>query len=142
VHRLEYTDHLGNTRIGPDRVTFTLPTTRWGSPFARYYHSAQERPRLNPNRFALARLGISLEELEARALSEAEEELRVLRAERKLESITSTEFPRVLSKEDCLVFFDATGIPSSGALLGVYQWATDLGGDEFNLDPEGDDHSG
>jgi hypothetical protein len=129
-----YTDHLGRTRIGPDRVTFSLPTIRNGSPFARYYHTVQELPRPNPNRFALARLGISPEELEARASIEVEEELRVWRAERRLASITSTEFPRILSKEDCLVFFEVTGIPTSGSLLGVYQWAADPGGDEFNLE--------
>jgi hypothetical protein len=140
VHRLEYTDHLGRTRIGPDRVTYSLPTIRNGSPFARYYSSAQEQPRPNPNRFALARLGLSPEELEARASREVEEELRVLCAERKLERIFSVECSRILSKEDCLVLFEATGIPSSGSLRGVYQWAADIGGDDLNLDPEGEDH--
>jgi hypothetical protein len=136
VHQLIYTDHLGRTRIGPDRVTFSLPTIRHGSPFDRYYHRVQELPRPNPNRFALARLGISPEELAVRASREVEEDLRVLSAERRLASITSSECPRVLSKEDCLVFFEVTGVPSSGSLLGVYQWATDR--DDENLNPEGE----
>jgi len=132
--RLEYTDHLGRTRIGPDRVTLSHPSPRWGSPFARYYSFAQEQPRLNSNRFALARLGLSPVELVARASIEVEEELRVLSAERRWATITSSECPRVLSKEDCLVFFDATGIPSSSSLWGVYQWAADLDPSEVEGD--------
>lgn len=57
----------------PDRVTLTPPTLRSHSPFARYYPTAPEAPRLNPNRFALARLGISEETLARRAAQEASE---------------------------------------------------------------------
>ena len=127
------TDHLGVTRIGPDRVTFCHPGPRGGPPFSRYFPTARELPRPNPNRFALARLGVSNEELEARVVREIDEELRVIMAERRLAHITSFDFPRILSKEDCLVLFEATGVPTSGSLLGVYKWATDA---ETSVDPE------
>lgn len=121
------TDHLGTTRIGPDRVTFCLPSPpSGGPPLPRYYATVQERPRPNPNRFALARLGISEAELEARVAREVDEELRVLCAETRWERITSVDFPRVLTKEDCLVLFEATGVPTSGSLVGVYQWASNI----------------
>ena len=121
------TDHLGRTRIGPDRVTFWNPSLpQGGTPFIRYYATVPERPRPNPNRFAMARLGISEEELAARVASEIDEELRVIDAERRLARITDVDFPRLLSKEDCLVLFEATGVPTSGSLLGVYNWAADI----------------
>ena len=120
------TDHLGRTRIGPDRVTFWNPSLpQGGTPFIRYYATVPERPRPNPNRFAMARLGISEEELAARVASEIDEELRVIDAERRLARITDVDFPRLLSKEDCLVLFEA-GVPTSGSLLGVYNWAADI----------------
>lgn len=62
----------------------------------------------------------------ARAVSEIDEELRVFNAERRWAQITTVDFPRLLSKEDCLVLFEATGVPTSGPLLGVYQWAADI----------------
>lgn len=66
-------------------------------------------------------------------MREIDEELRVIMAERRLAHITSFDFPRILSKEDCLVLFEATGVPTSGSLLGVYKWATDA---ETSVDPE------
>lgn len=120
------TDHLGITRIGLDRVTFYHPSYPRGGPaLTRYYASAMELPRPNPNRFALARLGISEAELEARVAREVDEALTTLSAERRLANIFSYDFPRILSKVDCLVLFEATGVPTSGSLLGVYHWATD-----------------
>ena len=46
--------------------------------------------------------------------------------------------PRILTKEDYLTLFHATGIQSSGALWGVYKWAINLGEARFNfeMDPE------
>lgn len=40
----------------------------------------------------------------------------------------------VLTKEDCLRFFSQQASPTSGALLGVWRWASDLGGTCFNVD--------
>jgi hypothetical protein len=70
-------DSRAATPIGPflDRMTLTPPTLRSGTPFARYYHMVPEAPRLNPNRFALARMGITEETLQLRVSQEASEAL-------------------------------------------------------------------
>jgi len=84
-------------------------------------------PRANPNRFALQRLGISTEELEARASAEVDELLLTMNAERRLENLAAgpSEMPRIMTKEDCRTLFEATGVPPPGALRGVYRWAFD-----------------
>ena len=51
------------------------------SPFARYFPTAAEAPIPNPNRFALARMGIIAEELSARAGAELDPILNQLIAE-------------------------------------------------------------
>lgn len=132
--------------VGPFRTTLTNPTTRRSFPFARYYPTAPEAPRPNPNRFALAHLGISEETLDAKATREVDEILCYMKAERQLARITpgpSVDIPQPLSKEDCLTLFRATGVPPLGSLWGVYKWATDLGMARFNFDVEveGDDYS-
>lgn len=73
-----------------------------------------------------------------------DEALRELQAERNLARITanaSAEAPRILTKEDCLVLFRATGVPPPGPLWGVYRWAADLGTALFNFDWENKDYS-
>ena len=122
-----------------DRITFTSPTTRRRSPFARYYHMPEDPPVPNTNRFALARLGISAEELQRRAAQEATEELTRIRLECQLESLTSPPgFQRILTKEDCLLLFTATGVPPPGPLLGIYRWAANLGVSRYNFEIEDD----
>ena len=129
---------------GPYRVTFTLPAPRRRTPFDRYFATAPKAPQPPANRFALRRLGITQEELDARVTREVDEALQEFRAERALERITansSTEAPRILTKEDCLTFCRATGVPPPGALWGVYRWAADLGSTRFNFNFENDDYS-
>ena len=79
--------------------------------------------------------------LEAQALDEINETLRVCFAERRLnrlfppDSIASPT-PRILTQEDCLQLFITTGVPSSGSLLGVYRWAANLGVAHFNFETD------
>lgn len=129
----------------PDRVTLTPPVRSNLSPFQRYYATAPEAPR-PVRRAAWVRLGISEETFNRRVTQEINEALREMAAERALARITegaSVEFPRVLSKEDCLTLFNATGVLTSGSLYGVYRWAADLDIPKFNFDtePVGDDYS-
>jgi hypothetical protein len=114
------------------------------TPFSHYFASASKAPRLPSNRFALRRLGISQEELEAGVAREVEEAISEGRAERGIERFTanaSPEAPRILTKEDCLALFHATGVPPLGALGGVYCWAADLGSSRFNFKIENEDYS-
>jgi hypothetical protein len=91
-------------------------------------------------------MGMTQETLEQRVAQEIAEILRQESADRRLDRIMAgafEEFPRVLSKEDCLALFTATGVPSSGSLYGVYRWAADLDMAKFNFEDEvvGDDYS-
>ena len=118
----------------PFRVTLMPPFSRTQSPFCRYFPTAPEAPRPNPNRFALARMGITEEELVRRATQEIDAELRTFQAERRLESLCSPDgLQRVLSKEECLRFFMDTGVPPPGPLWGVWRWAADLGIARYNF---------
>ena len=141
-HQDTYAHPQDLTPIGPDRVTLEPPATHGQS--SRYRPTAAEAPRPNPNRFALARMGISEEELNRRVDLEVDEALCDMQAERRLARITSGVDPglqRVLSKEDCLTLFRATGVPPPGPLWGVYRWAADLGVARFNFDWDSEDFS-
>jgi hypothetical protein len=73
--------------------------------------------------------------------SEVDELLHTMRAERRQENLTassSVELPRIMSKEDCMTLFNATGVPPPGALWGVYRWAANLGEARFNFEREDD----
>lgn len=103
----------------------------------RYRGVIPEDPPPNPNRFALQRLGISPETLDARVNAEVDELLCGFRAERQLDRITSNssvEMPHIMTKEDCLTLFRATGIPPT--MLEVYEWAADLRISRFNFERE------
>jgi hypothetical protein len=104
------------------------------SPFDRYRKLPPAPARAYPNRFTLHRLGISEADLDVRLSSEVDERLHTLCAERRLDELTasSSEFPRIMTKEDCMTLFNATGIPPPGALFGVYRWAS-TSGDDDNL---------
>jgi hypothetical protein len=93
-------------------------------------------------------MGITAQEFEANVTQEINEIIQQANTERLLERIfptlpnTSGADPpsRILTKEDCLSLFRATGEPSSGSLLGVYRWAADLGHAKFNFEKELEDH--
>lgn len=118
--------------IGPSRVTLMPRRSHQVSPFDHYRNVPPAPPIANPNRFALQRIGISEEELEARVRAEVDDLLTQMCAERRLENLTagSSEFPRIMTKEDCRNWFNATGIPPPGALWGVYRWAFDSESEE------------
>jgi hypothetical protein len=114
---------------------------RKGSPFDRYRKVPPAPPTANPNRFVLQRLGISEEDLDAMVNSEVDELLHTMHAERRQENLiasSSVELPCIMSKEDCMTLFNATGVPPPGALWGVYRWAANLGETKFNFEREDD----
>lgn len=118
-----------------DRVTFSHQDRPSRTPFDRYRPTAEEAPRLNPNRFNLQRLGITEAELEHRVELEVDELLSTFQAERRLARLSSPEgLTRILTRDDCWTLFRATGSPTSGSLLGVYWWASGFGSTRFNFE--------
>lgn len=81
----------------------------------------------------LQKLNLSEEALEEKVALEVDDLLWKFQADRQLARLL-TGVPRVLTKKDCLTLFRATGIPTSGALWGVYRWVADLGVARFNFD--------
>lgn len=87
----------------------------------------------------LQRLGLTAAEFDERVTREINELLREAKAERLLNRIftpiTDSHEPlsRILTKEDCMTLFRATGVPPPGPLWGVYRWAANLGQARFNL---------
>lgn len=84
--------------------------------------------------------------MDARVSAEVDELLCSMKAERQLERITtrsSADVPHIMTKEDCMTLFRATGVPPSGPLWGVYRWAADLDKAKYNFEDEveGDDYS-
>jgi exonuclease III len=119
----------------PDRVTLLPPMERSRSVFARYYNAPEEAPRPSSIPTVARRLNMSTEALEAQVALEAAEFLRSVKAERRMERLFSAppDLQRPLSKQDCLDIFNATGIPPTGSLYGVYLWAADLGHAKYNF---------
>lgn len=109
------------------------------SPFDHYKQTAENAPQPDLHRFVLQRLGLTAEEFEDRVTREINEALREARAERNLDllatptSDTHEPLSRILTKEDCMTLFRATGVPLSSALGGVYRWAANLGVPRFKL---------
>lgn len=91
-------------------------------------------------------MGLTEQEFDDKVTEEVNEQLRQLRAERLLDRLlppasTSSMTPRILTKEDCLQLFRATGVPTSGSLVGIYHWAADLGKAYYNLETNFDPES-
>lgn len=89
-------------------------------------------------------MGMTEEELQRRASQEAAEELKTMWLERQLERLTSHPgLQRILTKEDCMLLFTATGFPPPGPMMGIYRWAADLGISRYNFEREivDDDYS-
>jgi hypothetical protein len=103
---------------------------------ARHKASAAEDPRPKFHEKRLQRLGLTEKEFDDAVTSEINERIRQARAESALERIENAAptVPRILSKEDCMTLFHATGVPTSGSLLGVYWWAADLFQTRLNFD--------
>lgn len=128
-----------------DRVTLTLPHPSKRSPLDAHKLLPANQDRPNPHRFVLQRLGLTEQAFDARVTLELNEFLREQREERRLAHLfppasTSSQTPRILTKEDCMQLFRVTGVPTSGSLLGVYRWAANLSEAEFdfeaNFDPD------
>ena len=123
----------------PDRVTLCPPSLLPHSLLDNYKATAAPAPVPNPYRFHLKRLGITETEFETRIATEVEETLLDLANKRRLDRLFADEImithPLVpLTKADCLRYFDRVGLPSTGALFGVYLWATDRDVARFNFD--------
>ena len=112
--------------VPPDRVTLQPPAFHKSSPFERYEATAAPAPTEDPYRFVLARLGIDKAEFDARIATEVDELLGDLRDQRR------RDIP--LTKDDCLQYFQQQDEYPTGALLGVYRWAADLGIPRFNFE--------
>ena len=140
-------EEAGPSNTAPCRVTLRPPGIRNRSPYAGHYGIPPEPPdppQPNPNRFAYQRMGLSQETLDARVTAEVNEFLWEARAERQLVNIFLPDVQRILSKEDCLTLFRATGVPHhEDALFGVWRWAADLDIARFNFKHEviNDDYS-
>ena len=132
-------DEIDAPREFPDRVTLTHPGRPTGSLLDRYKATAEEAPRPNPKCFILQRLGLTEAEFEKRVTEEVNDLLKESLLERRLAQIfdpSPQAVPRVLTREDCHTLFAATGIPTSGSLLGVYWWMVGLSTARFNFDME------
>jgi hypothetical protein len=77
--------------------------------------------------------------LDERVEQEVEEFMREITTERMMDRLTAPEgLQRILTKEDCLTLFRATGVPASGPLWGVWRWAANLGEAQFNFEEPAD----
>ena len=77
-------------------------------------------------------------ELDEMTSREVEELLLAMRNERQLDRLAAPPgLRRILTQEDCLTLFRATGLPPLGTLWGVYRWATGAGQARYNFeDPD------
>lgn len=122
-----------------DIPTLMPPGPSQRSPLDHYKHTAENRPQPDPHRFVLQRLGLTAEEFDARVTEEIDERLRVARNERLLARLATPvieglePLTRILTKEDCMTLFRATGVPPPGPLWGVYCWAANLGQARYNF---------
>ena len=103
------------TRL-PDRVT--LAPTRWDH--------IQRRAR-DPN--------LTEEEFDRLLTREINDLLFGLRAEHRFNQLfPEPPLQRILTQEDCLLWFQVTGPPDTPALYGVYLWAAGLRQAQYNFD--------
>lgn len=109
-----------------DRVTFTHPQLTTRTPFDRYRASCAPAPRPDPFLIAQRHGGVSAEVLEALVTQEIDiDDLLVeIETTRRQELLERLPFERRLSKEDCLQMFRNNELPVTGALAGVFLWAT------------------
>jgi hypothetical protein len=119
------------------------PSSR--TPFDHYKATAAPAPQPNPYRFLLRRLGITEQEFDDNLTMEVNERIRQARADSALEAIfpsTSNAEPleRILTKDDCMHLFHATGVPPGGPFWGIFRWAADLGHARYNFVRELEDH--
>ena len=122
-----------------DRVTLAPPIR--ASFLDRFRASDVRAPRSTPHRSRLRELGISQEEFDVQVAREVDEALAELAEERRQvrePSPPTTELPLPLvplTKDECLRrFFPGNVRPSTGPMVGVYNWAADLGWTRFNFD--------
>ena len=111
------------TVIGPDRPTLTMPMTRRRNPFSRYKDPATTPPGPDPYRFIHRKLGITAAEFDERITTEIDELLQEIEDERRQALLESLPL-RVLPKAECLQMLQTYPPPLTGALMGVYRWAS------------------
>ena len=133
--------------ILPDRPTLCYFSPAKGSPFGWLKGSSHCESRPRPFRELHERLGLTIDEFQARLASEidevltsSEEDRRRARAPIDVESASSSLPPdpssllTVPSKMDCVRLLSRCDLSKSGALLGAWCWAADLGSTRFNFD--------
>lgn len=108
-----------------ERVTLTPPQSSWVSPLERYKQHKSVEPSPSPFRFAQQKLGIPEQQIKDNLAREMDELLQEIDQERRQALLEDLPIDRAFTKDDCLQFFSAIGIPPAGALRGVYCWATD-----------------
>ena len=113
------------THILPSRTTFINSTWVRRSPFGSYKAPTETTSEPNPYRFVHRKLGLSESEFEDKITNDIDKLLQEIETHRRQELLETLPFERVLSQEDCLQMFAQSGVPTSGALLGVYKWATE-----------------
>lgn len=130
--------------ILPDRPSIAHFSPALRSPFSRYLDSSPPPPgRPPPFRSVPERLGISDAAFEALLAAEidevllpaAEERRRMRSPECEASPVSPSSPPwRVLSKDDCLTLCRGNDYPTTGVLLGVYEWAANLGIPHYNFE--------
>jgi hypothetical protein len=87
----------------------------------------------------LRRMGISEAQFQEELTREVDEALLEAAAKRRQtaaaqEASSSTETPKVVTKEFILQYFAKHGYPGLEPMLGVWCWAADIGHTRFNFD--------
>ena len=114
----------------PDRVTLAPPGLSYAhSPLEKYKDTVEREPQSHPYRFTARRLGMTIDEFEAAIAKEVDETLHEFEVERRL-----AKGPMVLDKEYWRDYFRDKEFPTTGQMLGIYQWAHDLGISRFNFE--------
>ena len=106
------------------RITLTPPQINPATPLERYKNPCREETP-SPFRFAQKKLGIPEHLIKNHVTQEIDDLLQEIDQERRQALLETLPIDRALSKDDCIQFFSATGIPPAGALRGVYCWAAD-----------------
>ena len=124
THHPPARDHL-SIEVHQAPVTLRPPGTSKRSPLNCYRGKVETATPPDSQRFILKHLGLS--EAEAESEEQVDREVDDLfqeaLADRQLAMLSTgpPNVPRILTKEDYLTLFHATGIQSSGALWGVYK---------------------
>ena len=99
-----------------------------------YKATTARAPEPNPYRFTHQKSGFTASAFDTEINREIDGLLQVIETTRGLEFLDTLPIEHALSKEGSLRLFCTTSYPTTGSLLGVYQWVADLGSARFNFD--------